>query len=128
MKYFMKKSVSLSFNDAVLKLKEELKKQGFGVLTEIDVKKTLKIKLDKEMDEYLILGACNPNFASKGLDLEMEIGLLLPCNVIIYKDNLGEIIIAAINPLEALKITSNESIKKIAQEVKNRLEKVINNI
>lgn len=128
MKYFMKKSVNLSFNDAVLKLKEELKKQGFGVLTEIDVKKTLKIKLDKEMDEYLILGACNPNFASKALDLEMEIGLLLPCNVIIYKDNLGEIIIAAINPLEALKITSNESIKKIAQEVKNRLEKVINNI
>lgn len=128
MKYFMKKSVNSSFNDAVLKLKEELKKQGFGILTEIDVKKTLKMKLDKEMYEYLILGACNPNFASKALDLEMEIGLLLPCNVIIYKDNLGEIIIAAINPLEALKITSNESIKKIAQEVKNRLEKVINNI
>ena len=84
MSYGYSKETNLDFNEAVEKTKEELKTEGFGVLTEIDVKKTLKAKLDVDYDDYVILGACNPGFAYKALQAEKEIGLLLPCNVIIY--------------------------------------------
>jgi uncharacterized protein (DUF302 family) len=107
MNYGYSKSVELDFDDAVARTKEELKKEGFGVLTEIDVKKTLKEKLDVNYDDYIILGACNPPFAHKALEAEKEIGLLLPCNVIVYRKD-DKTYVSAINPVEAMSVVKNE--------------------
>ena len=127
MNYGFRKKVELSFDEAVLKVRTELLKEGFGVLTEIDVKATLKKKLDVNYEEYIILGACNPPFAYESLKTEKEIGLLLPCNVIIYVDK-GETYVSAINPLEAMSIVENEKLKKIAEEVGEKLKRVIEEI
>ena len=127
MTYSYKKEVNLGFEEAITKVREELKKEGFGILTEIDVKKTLKEKLDVDYDDYIILGACNPSFAFKALQNEKEIGLLLPCNVIVYVSN-GETFVSAINPVEAMGMVENDSLKEIAEEVKIKLEKVIDSL
>ena len=127
MSYGISKEVNLSFNDAIEKVKVELKKEGFGVLTEIDVQKTLKEKLNIEYDNYIILGACKPSCAYKALQTEKEIGLLLPCNVIIYSQD-GRTIVSAINPLEAMSIVENSQLKEIAQDVEKILIKVIDNV
>jgi len=124
MSYGYSKETNLDFNEAVEKTKEELKTEGFGVLTEIDVKKTLKAKLDVDYDDYVILGACNPPFAHKALESEKEIGLLLPCNVIIYVKE-GKTIVSAINPIEAMSVVKNEKLKEIAVEIGDKLKKVI---
>lgn len=124
MSYGYSKEVSMGFDEAVAKTKEELKKEGFGVLTEIDVKKTLKEKIDVDYDNYLVLGACNPQFAHKALQAEKEIGLLLPCNVIVYsKEN--KTIVSAINPKEAMAVVENAELKTIATEVGEKLKKVV---
>ncbi len=126
--YCLRKTVDLSYEEAVSRIKEELKKEGFGVLTEIDVKMTLKKKINKDFNKYIILGACNPEFAYQSLKLEEELGLLLPCNVIIYEKDSGEVNVAAIDPREALTISGNKNLEEVAKQVGSHLERVVNNI
>lgn len=127
MRYGYKKEVESDFNTAVSKIKEKLSNEGFGILTEIDVKDTLKKKLNVDYENYLILGACNPPFAYDALKNEKDIGLLLPCNVIIYSQN-DKTFISAINPLTAMSIVDNPSLSKTAEEVGLKLRNVINSI
>ena len=126
--YSIRKVVDLSYEEAVEKVKEELKKEGFGVLTEIDVKATLKKKIDKEYKKYVILGACNPDFAYQALQLEEELGLLLPCNVIVYEKESSETAVAAIDPRKTLTTSGNEGLDTVATQVGSNMEKVIENI
>jgi uncharacterized protein (DUF302 family) len=114
-------SVALDFEHAVERVKAALSVEGFGVLTEIDVAATLKAKLDVDFRPYVILGACNPALAHRALTAEKDIGLLLPCNVIVYADAPGRSVIAAMDPVVALELTGNASIQPVAEEVKSRL-------
>lgn len=124
MTYGFSKTVDMPFDTAVEKVTAELQKEGFGVLTTIDVKETLKKKLNVDFKNYKILGACNPPFAHKALQEEEEIGLLLPCNVIVYEKS-GKSVVAAFDPMSMSRIMENTAIEPIAAEVKQRLEKVI---
>jgi uncharacterized protein (DUF302 family) len=127
MQYGFSKSVDLPFNDAIGKVTEELKKEGFGVLTTIDVKETLKKKIDVNFKNYTILGACNPPLAHKALQAEEEIGLLLPCNVIVYeKDNKS--VVSVFDPSLMSKVVENKNLIPIAEEVKEKLQRVLHNI
>ena len=127
MNYGYKKQINIEFEDAVEKIKEELQKEGFGVLTEIDVKKTLKEKLNIDYENYAILGVCNPSFAYKALQAEKEIGLLLPCNIIVYEED-SKVFVSAINPLKAMSIVNNKNLKDIAQQIKKKLKRIIENV
>lgn len=118
----------LNFDEAVEKVREVLKEQGFGVLTEIDAKKVLKEKLGLDKNPYKILGACNPSFAHQALDIEPEIGTLLPCNVVVYEDDNGKVIITAMNPEAALNLVNKPELTKIAKEVRTRIENALKNI
>lgn len=124
MRYGYSKITSHSFEDAVTHVKDELAKEGFGVLTEIDVKATMKKKLNVDYDNYLILGACNPASAHKALQAEKEVGLLLPCNVIVY-ENEGAVHVSAILPSAAMGVVENNSLAEIAAEVEPKLKKVV---
>lgn len=124
MNYGISKKVNLEFDKIIEKVKEELKKEDFGVLTEINVKEILKKKLDKDLEDYVILGACNPSFAFKALTAEKGIGLFLPCNVIVYTKN-RENYVSAINPTEAMSMVENPELKEIAIEVEKKLKKVV---
>ena len=124
--YGYKKTVNLRFNDAVEKVTQELQKEGFGVLTKIDVKATIKKKFNIDYDNYVILGACNPPFAYKALETEKEIGLLLPCNVIIYEEK-GKVNVSSILPTVAMNMIENLKLKEIANEVEEKLKRVIDN-
>ncbi len=124
MNYGYTKKVEISYEKAVLKTKEALARKGFGILTEIDVKTTLKKKLGVDFDKYIILGACNPPFAHKALITEREIGLLLPCNVIVYEQQ-GDVFVSAIVPSIAMGMIENETLRDIANEVEEKLKKVI---
>ena len=128
MSYNIHKKVDLSFEDALEKVTEELQKQGFGVLTEIDVKETFKKKLDVDHTKYKILGACNPPLAYKALSTEPEIGLLLPCNVIVYETDEGDTVVSAIDARAMLSVVGRDDIKAVAEEVNQRLRTVINNV
>ena len=125
--YGYKKQVGASFEETVQRTKEQLQKEGFGVLTEIDVKATLKKKLDVDYDKYLILGACNPPFAYQALQAEKEIGLLLPCNVIVYEDN-ARTFVSAILPTVAMSSIKNEKLRSVAEQVEQKLKKVVDSI
>lgn len=125
--YGYKKQVSSSFEEAVEKTRAELKKEGFGILTEIDVKATLKKKLDVDYGKYIILGACNPPFAYKALQAEKDIGLLLPCNVIVYEQD-EKTFVSAILPSVAMSMIDNPKLAEIAAEVEMKLKKVIDQI
>jgi uncharacterized protein (DUF302 family) len=127
MEYGYKRRVPLSFADAVSKTKAELSKEGFGVLTEIDVKATLKKKLDVEYENYLILGACNPPFAFQALKSEKEIGLFLPCNVIVYEEG-EETFVSAVLPTIAMSMVENPALAVIAVEVEAKLKKVVDSL
>ena len=127
MHYGFSKTVDLSFEDTINKVTEELKKEGFGVLTTIDVKETLKNKIDVDFKKYTILGACNPPLAHKALQAEEEIGLLLPCNVIVY-DKEGKSAVSVFDPSLMSKVVENEKMNPIAEEVKEKLQRVFNNI
>jgi uncharacterized protein (DUF302 family) len=127
MEYGYKTKLNIPFTNAVEKTKNELAKEGFGVLTEIDVKKTLKQKLGVDFESYIILGACNPPFAHKSLLAEKEIGLLLPCNVIVYEDK-GNVYVSAIVPSVAMNMVKNDELGEIAKEIEDKLKKVINNL
>jgi uncharacterized protein (DUF302 family) len=117
-----------SYEEAVSKVIEVLKEEGFGVLTEIDVKATLKKKLDVDFRKYLILGACNPPYAYRSLQTELDVGLLLPCNVIIYETDDKKIHVTALNPVSALAIIKNEELKTIALEVSEKLKRVVERV
>jgi len=125
MNYFFNKKVELSFDDAIQKVTEELKKDGFGVLTEIDVKGTLKKKLDVDFKNYRILGACNPGFAYQALQNEDKIGVMLPCNVIVEENEDGSVEISAVDPVASMQAISNENLGKIAGEVRDKLRSVV---
>ena len=127
MSYGFSITVSLPYEKAIEKVTEELKKEGFGVLTTIDVRDTLKKKLDVDFNKYVILGACNPPFAHKALVAEEQIGLLLPCNVIVYEKN-GRTTVAAFDPMTMATLVENDALKSIAEEVTARLRRVINSL
>lgn len=114
-------NTDLEFDEAVKKVTETLKEQGFGILTEIDAKKVLKEKLGLERKPYKILGACNPNLAHKAIDMEPEIGTLLPCNILIYEKDNGQVIVSAMNPEAALGLVNNPGIGILAKEVRIKL-------
>ena len=124
MRYGFSKTLNLSYEKAIEKVTEELKKEGFGVLTSIDLKDTLKKKINVDFKKYTILGACNPVLAHKALLAEEELGLLLPCNVIVYeKENKTEV--SMFNPMTMTKLVENESLKSVAEEVNTKLTRVL---
>jgi len=125
MEYFFSKTVNLSYDQAISKVTEELKKEGFGILTEIDVKETLKKKMGVDFHKYKILGACNPAYAYQALQAEDKIGTMLPCNVIVQEKIEGQVEVTAIDPMASMKAVENPKLKPIAEEVQNKLKKVI---
>ncbi|MBM2846992.1 MAG: hypothetical protein HW407_2304 [Bacteroidetes bacterium] len=124
MRYGFSKTVALTYEQAVEKVTAELKKEEFGVLTTIDVRETLKKKLDVDIGKYVILGACNPPFAYRALQAEEQIGLLLPCNVVVYEKH-GKTIVGVFDPMIMTSVIENEKIQPIAQEVRQKLERVL---
>ncbi len=128
MKYYSSKKVDLSYDQAIEKVTELLKEEGFGVLTEIDVKETLKKKLDVDFKKYKILGACNPDFAHKALQAEDKIGVMLPCNVIVEANEDGTVEVSAVNPVASMQAVTNDKLKPVADQVRIGLEKVINKL
>ncbi len=124
-KYAFTKTVDLSYEDAIEKVTEELQKEGFGILTEIDVTATLKKKLDVDFKPYKILGACNPPSAFKALQAEEQIGLMLPCNVIVYVNDEGETVVAAVDPAASMQAIGNVQLNTVAENVQNKLKLVI---
>lgn len=125
-RYAMGTRVRLEYADAVERTRAALAAEGFGVLCDIDIAATLKKKLDVDFRPYVILGACNPPLAHRALQAEREIGLLLPCNVIVYAtDTAGECAVAAMDPVEALQLTGNEQVRAVAEDVRGRLRRVL---
>jgi len=124
-KYYFNTTVELSFDEAIAKVTDELKKEGFGVLTEIDLAGTLKKKLDVDLRPYKILGACNPPFAYKAVQAEEQIGLYLPCNVIVRDVGDGKTEVAAVDPLVAMSRVENPDLEPVAGEVQAKLRRVI---
>jgi uncharacterized protein (DUF302 family) len=125
MNYYFNTTVTGNFEDIVKKTTEVLKEEGFGVLTDIDVKATLKKKLDVDFKKYRILGACNPPFAFKALQVEDKIGTMLPCNVIVQELAGGKIEVAAIDPVVSMQAVQNPDLHAIADQVQKKLKKVI---
>ncbi len=128
MSYYISTTFNGTFDEAIEKTTEELKSLGFGVLTEIDVKDTLKKKLDVDFKKYRILGACNPEFAHKALQSEDKIGTMLPCNVIVEEHDNGTVEVSAVDPMASMQVVENDKLKGIATEVRDMLAKVIKNI
>ncbi|OGU13481.1 MAG: hypothetical protein A2X61_11660 [Ignavibacteria bacterium GWB2_35_12] len=128
MSYYFNKILNTSFDDAISKVTAELQNEGFGILTEIDVKATMKKKLDIDFRNYRILGACNPHFAYKALTAEDKIGTMLPCNVIVQELGENQIEIAAIDPIASMMSVTNPTLGELAIEVQSKLKKVIENL
>jgi len=128
MAYYYSKTVNLGFDEAVSSVTQALKKEGFGILTDIDVKNTLKKKLDVDFRNYRILGACNPPFAYKALQAEDKIGTMLPCNVIVQEMADGGIEIAAIDPITSMKAIDNPKLSEIAETIGQKLKTVIETV
>jgi len=128
MSYYFSKTVSYSFDQAIEKITEELKKEGFGILTEIDVKETFKKKLDVNFRNYKILGACNPHFALEAIQSEPNIGAMLPCNVIVQELDNGKVEVCAVDPVSSMMAVKNDSLGTIANQVREKLRKVIVNL
>ena len=125
--YAFTKEINISYDKALDVVTDELKKEGFGVLTEIDVKQTMKKKLDVDFPRYKILGACNPPFAHKALEAEENIGVLLPCNVAVYEKN-GKTILSVMKPSTAMGMVENKSLGDVALEVENKLKRVFDSV
>ena len=128
MKYYFNKILSIPFDDAVVRVTEELKKEGFGILTEIDVKETLKKKLDVDFKKYKILGACNPPFAYQALQNEDKIGTMLPCNVVVQEIENDQIEVAAVDPMASMQAVENPDLREIAEQIQAKLRSVIDNL
>lgn len=128
MTYYFSKTLSLSFDDAVAATVEQLKKHGFGVLTDIDVKDTMKKKLGVDVSPYRILGACNPVMAHKALEAENKIGTMLPCNVIVRQSDPDHVEVAAVDPVASMQAVGNPQLDEIAREVRDSLRAVIEGI
>jgi len=128
MTYYFSKILDISFDEAIAKVTEELKKEGFGVLTDIDVKQTLKKKLNVEFKKYRILGACNPPNAYKALQAEDKIGLMLPCNVVVEETADGKTEVAAIDPVASMQAIENPKLRVVAEQVRDKLKRVIKNL
>lgn len=128
MKYYFSTIIKKSFGQVVSDVTEELKKEGFGVLTDIDVKATMKKKLDVDLKNYRILGACNPKFAYQALQKEDKIGTMLPCNVIVQELEDGNIEVAAIDPSASMQAVQNPDLQGVAEEVRKKLQSVIWNL
>lgn len=128
MEYYLAKTVSCSYEEAVSRVTEELKAEGFGVLTEIDVKSTLKKKLDVDFRKYVILGACNPQFAYRALSAEDKIGILLPCNVVVQEREDGKVEVSAVDPVGMMQMVDNPALNDVAQQVQERFKKVIDRL
>jgi uncharacterized protein (DUF302 family) len=126
--YGFSKTIDIPYEAAIEKVTAALKEEGFGVLTTIDVKDTLKKKLDIDFRKYVILGACNPPFAYKTLQTDIEIGLLLPCNVIVYENDEGKSVVSAIDPIKMVSIVDNPALEEIAKEVSVKLRKAIEKV
>jgi uncharacterized protein (DUF302 family) len=119
------KTVDLSYETALIKVKEELKKEGFGILTEIDVQATMKKKLDMDYRPYTIIGACNPPLAHKALQAEAQIGLMLPCKFIVYVDETDKTVIAAVDPAKMMQGIENKGLAEVAATVRDKFKKVM---
>jgi len=128
MKYYFEKTTSYTFEEAVTKVTEELRKEGFGVLSEIDIHEKLKEKLGVDFRKYKILGACNPAFAYQALQKEDKIGVMLPCNVIIQEKSDGTIEVAAVDPIASMQAIENPELKNIALEVQKKLKNVVDKL
>jgi len=128
-RYGLKISVQMAFEDAVTRATEALKSQGFGILTTIDVKATLKAKLNRDFRKYVILGACNPALADRALHAELEVGVLLPCNVIVYETSPSSSVVTAMAPLAALGVVGeNVALAQVAREADTRLRQALASI
>lgn len=121
----IKKTLHLSFDDALARVPEALKTEGFGVLTEIDVQRTLEQKLGVEFRHYRILGACNPPFAHQALQADLEAGLMMPCNVLVYEGDDGTVNVVAVDPTKSAQATGNERLVELAGTVTEKLERVL---
>ncbi len=128
MHYYISTFFSGTFDEAIEKVTDELKKEGFGILTEIDVKETLKKKLDIDFKKYKILGACNPGLAHRALLKEDKIGTMLPCNVIVEEHENGEVEVSAVDPMASMQAVENEGLAEIATEIRDLINKVIKNV
>ncbi len=128
MSYYFSKVIKSDFEAAISKVTEELKKEGFGVLTNIDMKETLKKKLDVDIRKYKILGACNPQFAHQALLAESQIGTMLPCNVVVQERENGEVEISAVDPVASMMAIENPSLGEVAQQVRVKLKSVVENV
>lgn len=126
--YFSKTVTNQNFEEAIEKVTEALKTEGFGILTQIDVKETFKKKLDIDFKKYIILGACNPRFAHKALLHEDKIGVFLPCNIVIEEHDNGEIEVSAVDPIASLSPVKNKNVKSIASEIQQKLNLVIESL
>ncbi|HPE77817.1 MAG TPA: DUF302 domain-containing protein [Draconibacterium sp.] len=126
--YFNKILKNISFEEAIEKVTAELKNEGFGVLTEIDVKETLKKKIDVDFKKYKILGACNPHFAHKVLTKEDKIGVFLPCNVVVEEHENGEVEVSAVDPIASMLAIENKGIEDLAKEVQQKLKRVVESL
>ena len=125
MSYYFSKTLPGDFSEIENRVREELKKEGFGILTEINVKEVLKKKLDVDFGKYKILGACNPPFSFKSLQLEPRIGLMLPCNVILTETACGATEVSAVDPVKSMLAVENAELKEVAEQVREKLKKVI---
>lgn len=124
----IRKGLNRTYPEALGLVAEALKAEGFGVLTEIDVRETLKKKLDVDFRRYKILGACNPPLAHRALRAEMEVGLMLPCNVIVYEGDDGRAVVVAVDPLETVASRGNPEIRRVAQTVREKLVRVLDRL
>jgi uncharacterized protein (DUF302 family) len=129
MSYYFNKTLSgINFNQALEDVTAALKVEGFGVLTQIDVKETLKKKIDVDFKKYRILGACNPHFAHQALTSEDKIGVFLPCNVVVEENDNGDIEVSAVDPIASMSSVKNDDLGPIAIEVRDKLKRVIDNL
>lgn len=125
MSYHFSKTLNISYDEAIARVKDELKKEGFGIITEIDVKDTLKKKLNVDFPKYKILGACNPAFAYEALQVENKIGTMLPCNVIVQQVSPTQVEVSAVDPVASMKAIENLRLLKIAEKVQGKLKQII---
>ena len=128
MSYYFSKTVDFGYEEAIEKVTEALKEEGFGILTEIDVKATLKKKIDVDVKPYKILGACNPPFAYKAMQAEEMIGLMLPCNVVVFINDEDKTVVAAVDPVASMKAVENDNLGEVAETIRGKLKKVIDNL